>query len=330
MAAATREQYRQAIVGFPDQFAGGLEAGERAAAALARRPYERVVLCGMGGSALGAELLNAWLDLAPDLTIHRSYGLPNDVTSKTLLVAVSYSGTTEETLSAVEQAAKDGRPLVAITTGGRLAELGKQHGFPVVPLPTGMPPRLSVGAQFGALYSVLVAAGVVDADAEAVIEAAAEVAQVRDVAGRGKRVADAIGARIPLIYAGDHNAAVARSWKIKCNETGKVQAFWNVLPEADHNEINALPDGGKRFCLVTLDDDQDHPRVRLRLELTAGLAQRNGLAVVRTALEGSSRLSRLLYGVWLGDWVALALADARKADPAGTPIIEDLKARLSR
>jgi glucose/mannose-6-phosphate isomerase len=283
----------------------------------------------MGGSALGAELLNAWADTRPDIKIHRGYDLPNDVTADSLVIAVSYSGTTEETLSAAEAAIKARRALVAITTGGTLGELAGKHKLPLIELPTGMPPRLSVGALFGALYSLLVGAGVVDADEEAVIEAAAEIAQVKDIEQRGVVLAKELQGRMPLVFASSRNFAVARSWKIKLNETAKVQAFWHVLPEADHNAVNAFPDGGERFCYVALTDDADHPRVQQRMALTAKIAASNGMHVAQTKLEGSSRLSRLLYGAWLGDWVALALADLRKADPAGTPIIDQLKLDLA-
>jgi len=324
----TRDEYRQAINGFPDQFALGLEAGH--AAKVERRQYDRIVVCGMGGSALGAELLNAWVDTRPDITIHRGYDLPNDVTERSLVVAVSYSGSTEETLSAAEAAIKASRTLVAITTGGELGKLVGKHGASVVALPTGMPPRLSVGAQFGALYNVLAGAGAIDADEEAVVEAAAEIAQVKDIEQRGQALAKELQGRMPLVFSSSRNFAVARSWKIKLNETAKVQAFWHVLPEADHNAVNAFPDGGERFCYLSLDDDQDHERVRVRLDLTAKIAESNGMHLARTVLVGTSRLARLLYGVWLGDWVALALADLHKADPAGTPIIDQLKLDLAR
>lgn len=324
----TRDEYRQAILGFPDQFSVGLEAGE--GGAVRRGAHDRVVVCGMGGSALGAELLGAWLDTAPDISVHRDYDLPNDVTARTLVVCVSYSGDTEETVSAAEAAVKAGRSLVVVTTGGKLAALAGKHAVPVVALPKGMPPRLSVGAQFGALYAVLGRAGVMEYDEAAVIAAAAEIAQVKDIEARGIKIAAAIGDRIPLVYSSTRNGAVARNWKIKLNETAKVQAFWSVLPEADHNEINAFPDGAERFCFLALTDEADHPRVQKRLALTSDIAAKQGSAHVTVPLTGGERLERLLYGLWLGDFVALALADARKADPAGTPIIDELKKALTR
>ena len=324
----TRAQYRQAIQDFPDQFALGLETGH--GAVLRTQAYEQVLVCGMGGSSLGAELLQAWLELSTSLVIYRDYDLPKTVPKKTLVIAISYSGTTEETLAAAKSALKQQLPLVVITTGGPLSELARRNKFPVVSLPKGLLPRLSVGAQIGALYSVLVKAGVVPADEEAVIEAAAEIAQTKDIEKIGQRLAKKIGMRIPLIYGSSRNLAVLRSWKIKFNETAKAQAFWQALPEADHNAINALPDGGSRFCLVTLVDQQDHPRVQKRLELTAKIAVSQGLTHLPESLVGSSRLSRLLFGLWLGDWVALALADMRQVDPAATPIIEQLKQDLAR
>lgn len=323
----TRDEYRQAISGFPGHFALGLEAGHRTK--IDRKPVLRTFVCGMGGSALGAELLSAWVGTRPEIQIHRDYGLPSDAGKHALVIAVSYSGSTEETLSAARAAIQAGRRLVVITTGGELAKLAAEHKLPHVALPTGMPPRLSVGAQFGALYSLLADADMVEADEEAVIEAAAEIAQVKDIEQRGAALARELQGRIPLVFASSRNFAVARSWKIKLNETAKVQAFWHVLPEADHNAVNAFPDGGERFCYLSLDDDQDHERVRMRMDLTAKIAQANGMHLVRTPLQGSTRLARLLYGVWLGDWVALALADLRKADPAGTPIIDQLKLDLA-
>lgn len=322
------QAYRDIIKGFPDQFTRGLEAAR--AVEVPRGSLDGVVVLGMGGSALGAELVNAYLDTRPDLVIHRDYGLPNDLTDKTLVIAVSYSGNTEETLDAVHAALAAKHTVVVLTTGGTLGELAASHKLPWVRLPTGMPPRLSLGVQFAALVALLGQAGVRSPDEEALIEAAAEIAQDREIEVHGREIARSLGRRIPLIYSGAGFAAVARNWKIKFNETGKVQAFWNELPEANHNELNAFTDGGERFHVLLLQDADDHARVRLRLTQTARLAQEQGLGASLIETRGSSRLARLLHTVWLGDWVAFEVANARGFDPAATPLIENLKSGLAK
>ncbi len=319
-------KFKKILLDFPNQFGLGLELAAKLNLKPAR--HDRVFVCGMGGSTLGASLLNTYLDLKPDLKVCRTYSLPNDVTEKSLIIASSYSGNTIETLTASEQALREKLPLIVITSGGELLRWAQEKEVPFVKLPEGLPPRLTLGLQFSILSAILAQKGLVDNDPEALIEAAAEIAQDAEIKVKGQEIADQIALRVPLIYTSSRLGALARNWKIKFNETAKVPAFWNTLPEANHNELNGFATRGELFHLITLQDEGDDPQILKRIKLTEHYARENGLTVSSGQLRGTSFLARLLHTVWLGDWAALALAQNKKVDPLSTPLIERFKKDL--
>ncbi len=324
MATVTPEKFRQFVYDFPNQIAVGLEAAR--AVVTAPRQFSRVVVCGVGGSALAADLANAWLDLNPDIFVHRSFDLPNEADGEALIIVMSHSGDTREALSAFDAAIQAGRSVAVVTTGGELAKRAKARKVSTVLLPqTDAPARLNTGAQLAALATILTRAGIIGDQEAALVEAAAEIAQDRTLENQGAALAEAIDVRLPLVYASTHNAVLARNWKIKLNETAKRAAFWNVLPEANHNELAALGDGADYFFLLTLVDPDDDKRVREYFDITEGLARGLAWPVKRIELLGSSRLAKILHTTWLGDWFALKLAERLRVDPAATPLIDDFK-----
>lgn len=318
------EKFRQFVYEFPNQMAVGLEAVH--AVSVPRQQYSRVVVCGMGGSALAADLANAWLDLNPDIFIHRTFDLPNEADGEALVVVMSHSGNTAETLSAFDAAVQQQKTVVAITTGGELAVRAKKNNIPLVLLPqTEAPPRISTGQQLAALAIILAKAGIIEDPEEALVDAATEIAQDRTLEERGEGLAAAIDVRLPLIYTSAKNAVLARNWKIKLNETAKRAAFWNVLPEASHNELCALSDGADYFYLVTLVDPDDDEREKKYFSITEEMSRELKWPVKRVELKGTSRLAKILHTAWLGDWFALKLAERLGNDPAATPLIETFK-----
>ena len=317
---------RQLVAAFPDRFALGIEAAQKVT--LPRRAYQRVVACGMGGSALASDLVNTYFDINPDIVVHRNYGLPNEAISKSLAIVTSHSGNTEESLSAFEAARAVRSSVIAITTGGTLAQQAKKFKIPLVLLPNDGPPRYSVAEQIGALFDVLARSGVIEDENTGLIAAAAEIAQDVDIEKTAAIIASACVERIPIMYAEAGFEAIARVWKIKFNESAKMAAFYNVLPEANHNELEALRTGADRFCYVLLEDQSAAPRMQKRFALVADLAKKAGARVVRVPMRGANRLEKILHTVWLGDWVSLLAAEKLGVDPLGIPTIEDFKSRL--
>jgi glucose/mannose-6-phosphate isomerase len=317
---------QQLISAYPDRFALGIDAAKKVA--VSRRAYDRVVACGMGGSALAADIANTFLDLSPDIVVHRDYDLPNDADPKSLVITTSHSGNTEETLSSFDAARDKKRTVIAITTGGTLATRAKKFKVPCVVLPNDGPPRYSLAEQIGALCTVLASAGVINDMSEELIDAASRIAQDKGIEQSAARIVAGCANKIPLIYSSSQFGALAREWKIKFNETSKCAAFYNVFPEANHNELEALTDGANRFCFIFLTDPADDPRRTRRAQLVGSMAKKAGASVVDVEMHGSSKLEKILHTVWLGDWVTLLAAKEHGVDPLVVPTIEDFKRQL--
>jgi glucose/mannose-6-phosphate isomerase len=300
-----------------------------------------VIVAGMGGSAVGGRLAAA--ALGPRATrpflVADGYALPPWVGGEHLVLCSSYSGNTEETLSAYDDAvARDAARLVA-TTGGELAARARRDGVPVIPLPGGFQPRAAVG--YG-LVSALEAAAVGGAapSLRDEIEAAAALAERLagewgpdgDEDGLAKALARRLHGTVPVVAGAELTAAAAYRWKCQINENAGLPAFASALPELDHNEVVGWPGsaGLGPFSAVFLEDPDAHPRNALRAELTAAEAAAGAEVVERIPALGDSRLERLVSLVLLGDLVSLYLAVLGGVDPVDIAPIDRLKAALAR
>jgi glucose/mannose-6-phosphate isomerase len=318
------------VLALPDHLRDALWRVESARIA----PFEAsgLVVCGMGGSAIGADLAAVALgsSLVAPLTVVRGYELPPSTPADRAVLCSSYSGNTEETLACYEAADALGVRRVAATTGGRLAELARGNGVPVIGLPAGLQPRAAVGYMFAVAAEVAALAGAADPIRTEIDGAAARLETARDpIIDRAGELAASLEGTIPVIYGADLTAPVAYRWKCQLNENAKLPAFCAELPEADHNEIVGW-DGAADTHLgaVFLTDRDQHPRVRQRFEVTAELIGTRALAPITVETEGETRTERLLWAVLLGDLLSLHVAAARGVDPARIDVLERLKAEL--
>ena len=291
-----------------------------------------VMVCGMGGSAIGADLAAAALgerSTMPLLTV-RGYELPAWATPEWLVVCSSFSGNTEETLACWEAAGALGARRITATTGGKLADAARGDGQPVIGLPGILPsPRTAVGYTFGVAAEAAALAGATRIHTE-IDAASAGLEKARDgLTERAVEIAEQLQGTVPVIYGAGLTAPVARRWKTEINENPKLPAFWAELPEADHNEIEGWPGTAEgAFSAVFLEDADQHPRERRRIEVTADLVAPNATDVVRVVSAGETRTERLFWAVMLGDLVSLLLAAGRGVDPNPIDAIESLKKQL--
>jgi glucose/mannose-6-phosphate isomerase len=302
---------------------------------------EHMIVAGMGGSAIGADLARAALGdrlTKPMITV-RGYELPPWVTPSSVVLCASYSGNTEETLACYDAAGALGAVRVVATTGGRLAEAAREDGVPVIPLPAGLQPRAAVAYMMVPALEVATLAGVaqgvrteIDAAAAGLERLAAEWGPDADSDSLAKRVAQRINGTCVCLYGAVPTGAVATRWKTQLNENAKIPAFVAELPEADHNEIVGWQDAAALcgFTAVFLEDSDQHPRVRQRVELTAALIEQQAAGTLRLESVGSNPVERLLSLVLLGDLVSVYLAVLRGIDPTPVESIERLKAALAR
>ncbi|HEX6687412.1 MAG TPA: bifunctional phosphoglucose/phosphomannose isomerase [Solirubrobacterales bacterium] len=294
-----------------------------------------LLVCGMGGSAVGGDLAVAALGerLSGPLLTVRGYSLPSWATAEWAMLCSSYSGETEETLACAAAAEALGARRIVASTGGALTEAARAAGDPVIGLPGLLPaPRTAVAYMLVCALEVAAVAGIAPRLGEEIEAAAAFLEANRDdLRHRAAEVAAAIGDRVPVVYGAGATAAVARRWKTQVNENAKLPAFCAELPEANHNEICSWEAAGVMpLAAVLLEDRDQHPRERLRFELTAAEIERDGSPAVRIETAGESPTERLLWTVMLGDLVSLELASMRQVDPLPIEAIDRLKAALER
>jgi glucose/mannose-6-phosphate isomerase len=294
-----------------------------------------LLVCGMGGSAIGGDLAAALLGerLARPMVTVRGYRLPSWATADWTVLCSSYAGQTEETLACFDAATELGARRVVVSTGGTLAERARDTKSPVVGLPGILQPRAAVA------YMTVVAAEVAALSAVAPriadeVEGAAAYLEERAEAlqSRAGQVAGRLEGALPVVYGSELTAPVARRWKTQLNENAKLQAFFSELPEADHNEIcgwAGIPEGAK-IAVVMLESSEQHPREGRRFELTAEAIADAGAEVVRVEAEGETRAAQLFSTVMLGDLVSLRLAEARGVDPLAVDALDSLKDALAR
>jgi glucose/mannose-6-phosphate isomerase len=293
-----------------------------------------LIVCGMGGSAIGGDLAVAALGsrLGKPLDVVRGYGVPAWTPPDRAILCSSYSGNTEETIDCDAAAEAVGAQRIVATTGGAIGDAARSDGVPVIGMPAGLQPRAAVGYTFAiaAEVAALVGAGPairteIDSSASH-LESAREslLALAADVAGR-------IHGSVPLLYGCGLTTPVAYRWKCQVNENAKLPAFDHSIPELDHNEIVGWTGAeAGAFSAVLLEDKDQHPRERQRFELTAELIADRARDVVRIETEGETRTERLLWTVMLGDLVSLELAAREAVDPTPVDVIENLKDRLGR
>ena len=304
-------------------------------AAIDEQQASGVVVCGMGGSAIGGDLARAALGdrLTQPLETVRGYGLSPVTPPDRMVLCSSYSGDTEETLGCYEAAEALGAPRVVASTGGDLTEAARRDGVPVIGLPAGLQPRVAVGYMFVAAAEVVRIAGSGESLRSEIDSAAAYLERARDgLCERAAEIARRLEGSVPLLAGCGLTGPIAYRWKTQINEMAKWPAFWHQMPELDHNEIvgweGAGQDGAGALSAVFLTDRDQHPRVRRRFELTAELVEPHATEVITVETEGETRTERLLWTVALGDLVSLGLAGLRGVDPGPVEVIEALKDRL--
>ena len=332
----------QLTLGFPDQcrqalaIARAVDVGE-----LQTRPGV-VILAGMGGSAAGGDLARALFEAHGSVPffINRDYTLPNYVGLGDLVFCASYSGNTEETLSAYALAKKAGAHIVCVTSGGRLADLAGEDGFTVIQIPGGQPPRTALGYMFVPLLSCCERFGLLaSSDLESAFSVLDECkakwsSDVPLAANPAKQIAAEMHGKLAELYGlGSWQGIVANRWKGQINENAKNMAFANAYPELDHNEIlgwvGAHQQGVANWVGVLLEDGTESTKMKARAEITQRLIGES-VKFFSVQASGDTLLERIFSLVYFGDFVSLYLATMNGVDPHNMDSIEDLKVELKR
>lgn len=306
------------------------------------RHIQNIVVAGMGGSALAALLVQSWLksDLKLPVDVVRSYDLPEYVGENTLVIASSYSGNTEETVSVFEQARQRGAQLAVIASGGKLLAVAEEDSIVRVVLPADFQPRMAVILNLRALVSILKHFGVTPEERFSEIASTAdwlqaETANWAEDVETGKNYAKQLAllsvGKTPVVYSGSLMAPVAYKWKISWNENAKNLAFWNQYPEFSHNEFIGWSSHPieKPFIIFDLVSGLENSQILKRIDISDRLLSGQRPKANRVTLSGESAIAQMLWGSILADFVSIYVAILNGVDPTPVGLIEKLKNELA-
>lgn len=298
---------------------------------------KNIILTGLGGSAIGGELIQNYLraELNYPYTVNRNYELPLYANEESLVIASSYSGNTEETISALNQAIEKKCQIVCVSTGGKIEEIAKKNSIPFGKLLSGYQPRFALWINFFTLLKTLHSLKLIPSQTINV-QQAIELLKHKGVeyskpTNKAIEIAEKLLGYVPLVYAvSDYTSAVGTRWKGQFNENSKQHAFFGYLPELDHNEILGW-EGYKpamNFKLINILDNEYHPQVKKRYELTSEMVRKAGAEIINIKSDEADVKLRLVDLIYLGDWATYYYAIMRGFDPTTIDSINYLKARL--
>jgi glucose/mannose-6-phosphate isomerase len=303
---------------------------------------EKVVIAGMGGSAIGADLVRrlAMLENTLPVWVHRDYGLPPFVDRNTLLIFSSYSGNTEETLSCFNDSLRTQAKKMVLTTGGKLKALAEKERIPVLTIDYEAPPRAAFSHSFVSLLGIFHSLRFLQDKSADMKESLAVMKRIEDSSSEktpldsnlAKQLAADLFGRLAVIYGAGLLSDVAFRWKTQVNENSKAWAFHEVFPELNHNAVVGYPlpaETRQKIMVVLLHSASLHPRTSIRYQVTSEILSKAGIKYKRVEATGKSPLAQMIGMVLLGDYVSFYLAMLNRTDPMPVPVIDTLKSRLA-
>ncbi len=319
---------------FPEQLEEAMAIGRKVALKPPVHVIWNIIVTGLGGSGIGGNLTRelAAGGLQVPFLVNKNYHIPAFTGEHTLVIASSYSGNTEETLSAAEEALRAGAQIVCVTSGGKLVEWAASNGLDTIRIPGGMPPRSCLGYSFVQQMYILRGLRLWDHDFEPELKAAIQMLKKEQEAI--KKAAEDLAVKlegfIPVIYATTAYEAAAIRMRQQLNENAKMLCWHHVIPEMNHNELVGWRGERHNMAVVMLRGEDDFARNRQRMELIREDIERCGASVYDVVAEGRSRLERTLFLIHLIDWASLHLSRLNGVDVMEVAVIDKLKAALAK
>jgi len=322
------------VEAFPKHLEEAMAIGRSAQLNKSFKNFENIVISGLGGSGIGGKIVSQWVADHCNVPIvcTSDYILPGFVNEKTLVIISSYSGDTEETVAAMEEAFSKGAEIACITSGGKIGKIAQEKGLNCITIPGGNPPRSMFGYSAIQQLYMLAHYGFIGMEFETSIQNAIQTmhnnktelrAQSLDIA---KKIVD----RIPVLYSEAMYEGVTIRWRQQINENSKMLCSHHVFPEMNHNELVGWTGGDNRVAVVILRNEDDHKRSQIRMEICKKLMGEKCDTIIEAWSKGNDKIERSLYLVHLGDWISIDLAELRNEDAVAIPAIIFLKGELAK
>lgn len=309
--------------------------------AIDKSSIKNIIINGLGGSAIGGDYVRSAVQYELDIpvSVNRNYDLPAYATKDSLCFVSSYSGNTEETISALKQALDKNCNIICITTGGEIANIAKSNGLPLVIVPEGYQPRCALGYAFFVLYGVFQKLGLIEdksSQTESTINLIRELSRmysdINDSGNKAISIANKLKGKLPVVYSADILDVVNIRWRGQLSENAKVLAYGSLYPEMNHNELvgwKCNEEIMKNIAVIMLKDPEDHDRNKLRMNITGEIYKKYASDVIELEASGRYKLERIFELTYLGDWVSFYLAILNSEDPTPVNVIQHLKKQLS-
>lgn len=324
---------QQLVQAFPTQLQEALIIGQSYRFRTPQREFSNVLLTGLGGSGIGGSVTQNYVadKMKIPFLVNKDYFLPACVGKDTLVIVSSYSGNTEETLSAMQQALKAKATVVCISSGGKVAAIANKKGLDCVLLPAGLPPRACLGYSMIQVLYVLSYFGLIKNDFEKSIKASIKYlkAEGANIEKQGKALAKKLTGKTPIIYAAPAFKGLAVRFRQQINENSKMLAWTNVIPEMNHNELVGWRDKDASRAVVLLRSHDDYERVQMRMEINKKVIKKYS-SLTELWAEGNTYFEQFFHLVHLTDWASVYMAEMHGVDATEVKVIDHLKNELAK
>lgn len=329
---------KQLTEGFVQQLRHAIGLGEEASVQFPAQVYKNVVIAGMGGSGIGASMVQTYVanKLDVPVVICKSYSIPAFVSSDTLFIAASLSGNTEETVAGVRAAMECGATVCFVTSGGEILRIAQENRLPHITLPPDLKlPRANFAYSFVQMLYLLHYAGLLGDEFKTELRQSINLLteQAGSIKVQASALANAFRGKLPVVYASDTFAPVALRFQQQLNTNSKQLCHVNVFPEMNHNEIVGwqFPEQlYEHLSVLLIKTDYDQPRVHVRMDLCKKIFREKVQDVLEITASGATFLEQVFYLVHIFDWVSVYLAELNHVDPKSSDSIEYLKEELSK
>jgi len=324
---------KELITSFTKHLEEAFSIGEKAKLSQASHPIQNVLVTGMGGSGIGGKVVSQLMEGEASVPIHinNDYSIPAYVNEHTLVIISSYSGNTEETLSAMESACEKKAQFVCITSNGEVLDIAKKSELNHIVIPGGMPPRAAFGYSFTQLFFVLNHFGIITDSFREQLQNAIELlnSEEENILAKAKEISEKLLHKIPIIYAAANYEGVAIRFRQQLNENAKMLAWHHVFPEMNHNELVGWTAKNEDLAILIFRNKNDNARTQRRMEISINIFKKYTSTVLEVHSEGGSSIENALYLIHLGDWISFLLAEKKGIDAVEVNVIDHLKSKLA-
>ena len=322
------------VEGFVQQLREAVEIGENSALNIPNKTIKNVLISGLGGSGIGATTVSKLVEheAVKPIVINKEYFVPQFVDQHTLVIISSYSGNTEETLSALILALENNAEVVCITSGGKILEIAKERGLNYIQIPSGYPPRAAFAYSSTQLFYVLMRYGIISDDFKSSLNSAMTLLEehTENIKDEAKAIAEKLVGKIPVLYCAPEFEGAAVRLRQQINENAKMLCWHHIIPEMNHNELVGWREKNDNLAVVFLRNTCDYERVQRRMEINKSIVSQYTSTILEVYSKGNDKIEKTYYHVHLGDWISIFLAKNKGIDAVEVNVIDYLKEELAK